>query len=157
MKAFLKFLGIGALGAATFLLIFASAILYICWNANAPSSIGISLPPGTQILQQTDSHTGFFRTKGVAIMVAQVPPEHTDEFARCLQSRGFDYCWGGLTNSTRERLKGISNIEPILESTNALVLYRGETIAFIDELWSDYFTAVFDLDSGLLCCVEYDS
>ncbi len=50
----------------------------------------------------------------------------------------------------------IPEAKTALESDNILWTYQDEAFALIEESYSDYFVAVYDLESGLLCCVEYD-
>ena len=37
------------------------------------------------------------------------------------------------------------------------VTYQDEAVAFIEEAYSDWFTAIYDLDTGLFCYIECDT
>ena len=129
--------------------------IFLFWTSTAPSHVNVVFPSGTQVIEQTDTHRGFFRTEGTAIMVAQIPETHIQMFAHELRDE--DFSSGPLSSVACELLSSIEGIDDTLASENILWTYRDEATAFIDEPFSDCFAAIFDLDSGLLCWVEYDS
>ena len=55
-----------------------------------------------------------------------------------------------------ELLENIDAAADILEAENALYAYEDGAIAFVEEPFSDWFAAIYDLDTGLLCYIEYD-
>lgn len=128
--------------------------MYAIWSMNAPSHINVVFPYGTQIIRETDTHRGFFRRKGTAITVAQIPQDSVQAFGNRLMEENF---WEGSPYSEpHKKLEIIPEAMPVLKSENILWTYRDEAVAFIEEPYSDYFAAVYDLKTGLLCCIEYD-
>lgn len=128
---------------------------FLFWTSTAPSHVNVVFPRGTQIIEQTDTHRGFFRSEGIAIVVAQIPRESVQTFGDALVAEGF---WTAPPHAeAQEKLGFIPAATLALKSDNILWTYRDEAFALIEEPFSDCFTAIFDLDTGLLCCVEYDS
>lgn len=140
--------------AFLFLLFIAAFLLLGIWSTNLPSHVNVVFPSGTQIIEQTDTHRGFFRTEGIAIVVAQIPEAHIERFADELREEEFSSA--PLSYVACELLSSIDGINDTLTSENILWTYRDESVIFIDEPFSDCFAAIFDLDTGLLCWVEYD-
>lgn len=135
-------------------LLFFVFLVYAFWSMNAPSHVNVPFPNGTQILQKTDTHQGFFRRHGTAITVAQIPTESVQRFGNRLIEEDF---WEGYPyDEPRQRLETIAEAKIALESDNILWTYRDEAIALIEEPYSDYFAAIYDLETGLLCCIEHD-
>lgn len=135
-------------------LLFFAFLMYAFWSMNAPSHVNVPFPNGTQILQKTDTHQGFFRGQGTAITVAQIPTEFVQRFGNRLIEEGF---WEGYPyDEPRQRLETIAEAKVALGSDNILWTYRDEAIALIEEPYSDYFAVVYDLKTGILCCIEYD-
>ena len=135
------------------ILIFAF-LIYGIWCTNSPSHVNIQFPQGTQFLQETDTHRGVFRRKGITIIVAQIPTDSIQIFGTYLKREGF---WDGYPYAEpRQRLEIIAETKIALESDNILWTYRDEAIALIEEPYSDYFAAIYDLETGLLCCIEHD-
>ncbi len=129
-------------------------LMYVFWSMNAPSHVNVSLPYGTQILQKIDTHQGFFRRQGIAITVAQIPEDSVQTFGDRLIEEGF---WEGYPyDEPRRRLEIIAEAKNTSESDVVLWTYRDEAVALVEEPYSDYFVAVYDLETGLLCCLEYD-
>ncbi len=137
------------------LLLFCGFFVYGVWTMNMPFDWKVPFPDGTQIIQQTDTHKGLFRSEGVAIVVAQIPRESVQTFGDALVAEGF---WTASPHAEAQKKLGlIPAATPALKSDNILWTYRDEAFALIEEPFSDCFAAIFDLDTGLLCCVEYDS
>lgn len=137
------------------LLLFGGFGFFLFWTSTTPSHVNVVFPSGTQIIQQSDTHRGFFRSEGVAIVVAQIPRESVQTFGDALVAEGF---WTAPPHAeAQEKLGFIPAATLALKSDNILWTYRDEAFALIEEPFSDCFTAIFDLDTGLLCCVEYDS
>ncbi len=137
-------------------LLLVGIILYPVWSFQAPPSFG-PFPPNTEILQQSDTHKGLFRTKGTYVVVAQIAPEHINSFADQLIDYGVTP--GFYAETARERLAPADNIDILFEpKKHRGVLWTLEdgTIAFTGEPFSDYYAAAFDMDSGLFCAVEFD-
>lgn len=158
MKTFLNLLGVGILSLFHQLptILLWGTILYAIWCMQAPPSFG-PFPPNTEILQQTDTHKGLFRTKGTYVVVAQIAPEHIDSFVDQLMNHGVS--WGFSPDTARELLAPADNIDILFEpEKHRGVLWTLEdgTIAFTGEPFSDYYVAAFDMDSGLFCAVEFD-
>ena len=128
--------------------------VYGVWSMNSPSDVNVVFPPGTQILQETDTHRGFFRRKGTAITVALIPLDSVQTFGNHLIKEDF---WKGTPyDEPRKKLEIIPEAKIALESENTLWIYRDEAFAFVEEPFSDWFAAIYDLDTGLLCYMEYD-
>lgn len=135
-------------------LLFFAFFVYAFWTASAPSHVNVPFPDGTQILQETDTHQGFFRRRGAAITVVQIPTDSVQAFGKCLIAEGF---WEGYPyDEPLQRLKVIAEAKIALESDNVLWTYQDEAIALIEEPYSDYFVAIFDLETGIFCYIEYD-
>lgn len=124
-------------------------------SMNSPSNLGVSLPEGTQIMEEIDTHQGIFRKEGVAVVVAQVPPEKVQSFEKQLRDEGFIEF--PPLDHVRKLLKTVEAAAPVLDAERILWAYRDEAIALIEEPFSDYFAAVYDLKTGACCYVEYDS
>lgn len=128
---------------------------FIVWSNNTPSTLGVSLPEGTKIIEQTDTHKGLFRKKGVAVSVVQIPLESRYEFEQLLVEANF---WDGpIGYDVSVEMEGMEEIATLLKAENILWTYRDEAIAFAEEPFSDYFIAVYDVETGICGCVEYDS
>ena len=128
---------------------------FVVWSNNAPSGIGISFPEGTKLIEQTDTHQGLFRKEGIAIVVAQVPQKDMLSFGQQLREEGFIEF--PPLDHVREVLETVEAAAPILEAERVLWTYRDEAVAFVEEPFSDYFAAAYDLETRICCCVEYDS
>ena len=157
MKKFLKFGGIVTLSVFVFLpAIF--LIVFILWgvrDTNAPTTPGVSLPVGSQVLQVTDTHTGFFRTTGVAAVLIQVPPEQCGLFADYLLTEGFvESPYGEFGRGKLDSAGWV--VDEFGQPDEVLWFFEDNTIAFTGEPFSDYYAAAFDMDSGLFCAVEFD-
>ena len=125
------------------------------WSMNSPSNLGVSFPEGTQITEEIDTHQGIFRKEGVAVVVAQVPPEKIQSFGQQLRDEGFIEL--PPLDHVRNLLKTVEATAPVLDAERILWTYRDEAIAFVEEPFSDYFAAVYDLETGICCYIEYDS
>ena len=137
-----------------YMILILGSCVYVAWNANAPTHINVLFPEDTQIIRKTDTHKGFFRSRGTAVTVVQIPQEFIQAFGNHLVEVGF---WDGHPyDEPRQRLETIPEAKPALESNNILWTYEDEAFALIEEPYSDYFAAIYDLESGLLCYVEYD-
>ena len=157
MKTFCKIKGFVFLALLPIFLV-GGFFVYAIWNANSPSTIGVPLPPDTQILKQTDTHSGFFRTKGTAVLIAQIPSTKIDFFADQLLTVGVSPYFPD--DVAHEKLAPAGNIDSLFEPGKQRGIcweFRTETTIFVDEDGSDYFAAAFDLNTGLLYCVEVDS
>lgn len=135
-------------------LLFFVVCVYVVWNANSPAHVNVPFPEGTQIIRKTDTHQGFFRRQGTAITVVQIPAESAQAFGNRLIGAGF---WDGYPyDEPYQRLELIPEAKAALKSDHILWTYEDDAFALIEESYSDYFAAVYDLETGLLCCIEYD-
>ena len=130
-------------------------IFFSICSMNSPSHLGVYFPEGTQIIEQTDTHRGLFRKKGTAIVVAKIPQEYIQSFDQQLQEEGFIEF--PPLDHVQELLASVEAAAPILEAEHVLWTYRDESVAFVEEPFSDYFAAIYDRDTGGCCWVEYDS
>jgi len=128
---------------------------FIIWSNNTPSTLEVAFPEGTKIIEQSDTHQGLFRKEGVAIVVAKVPQEKIQSFGQQLQDEGFIEF--PPLDHVREVLENVEAVAPILEAERVLWTYRDEAVAFVEEPFSDYFAAAYDMETGICCWVEYDS
>ena len=129
-------------------------LVYGIWSTSVhPNSI-VPFPKGTQILRETDTHQGFFRSKGIAVVVAQIPENNIVAFADRLRAE--DFSFGPPAGPAYELLATIEEAKYILDSPNTLFHYEDEALAFVEEPFSDCSTAIFDLETGLFCFLEYD-
>lgn len=129
-------------------------LVYGIWSTSVyPNSI-VPFPEGTQILRQTDTHQGFFRSKGIAVIVAQIPENYILTFANRLRAEEFSS--GPPAGPAYELLATIEEAKDILDSPNTLFNYEDEALAFVEEPFSDCSTAIYDLETGLFCFLEYD-
>jgi len=129
-------------------------LVYGIWSTSVyPNSI-VPFPEGTQILRQTDTHQGFFRSKGIAVIVAQIPENYILTFASRLRAEEFSS--GPPAGPAYELLATIEEAKDILDSPNTLFNYEDEALAFVEEPFSDCSTAIYDLETGLFCFLEYD-
>ena len=125
------------------------------WSMNSPPSLGAYFPEGTQIIKQMDTHQVFFRKKGVAVSVVQIPLESRQEFKHLLLEKDF---WDGAIGYDAElALQNIEEAAALLDAENVLWTYQDEAVAFLEEPFSDYFAAAYDVETGLCCWIEYDS
>ena len=135
-------------------LLLGAFLVYGIWSTSVyPNSI-VPFPEGTQILRQTDTHQGFFRSKGIAVVVAQIPEKYILAFANRLRAEEFSS--GPPAGPAYELLATIEEAKDILNSSNTLFNYEDEALAFVEEPFSDCSTAIYDLETGLFCFIEYD-
>ncbi|MBE6972858.1 MAG: hypothetical protein E7440_03130 [Ruminococcaceae bacterium] len=129
-------------------------LVYGIWSTSVhPNSI-VPFPEGTQILRETDNHQGFFRSKGIAVIVAQIPEDYIQAFGNRLKEEWFSA--GPPIGRARDLLATIEETKDILDSPNTLFNYEDEALAFLEEPFSDCSTAIYDLETGLFCFLEYD-
>lgn len=129
-------------------------LVYGIWSTSVyPNSI-VPFPEGTQILREEDTHEGFFRSKGITVIVAQIPEDYIFAFANRLRAE--DFSFGPPAGPAYELLATIEGTKNILDSSNTLFNYEDEALAFVEEPFSDCSAAVYDLESGLFCFIEYD-
>lgn len=143
-------------GVVLFFLPLCLFVGFVVWASNSPSELGIAFPEGTKILEESDTHHGLFRRKGIAIVVAQIPLEERQDFGRKLHDNGA-IATRSVPDDIQDLLEDVEVAAPVLESGNLLRDFRDEAIAFAEEMFSDYFAVVYDLDSGICCCIEYDT
>lgn len=129
-------------------------LVYGIWSTSVhPNSI-VPFPEGTQILRETDTHQGFFRSKGITVIVAQIPDPYIQAFGNRLRGEWFSD--GPPIDRARDLLAAIEETKDILDSPNTLFNYEDEALAFVEEPFSDCSAAIYDLETGLFCFVEYD-
>ena len=136
------------------LLLFCGFFVYGVWTTNLPPYWGTPFPEGTQITHETDTHQGTFRRKGIRVVIAQVPETYIQQFGNRLRDEGF--ISGRPLGLAREQLDTIETARDILGAPNTLYNFDDGAIAFIEEPCSDWAVAVYDLDTGLFICMEYD-
>lgn len=135
-------------------LLFSTVLVYGVWTTSVCSDLRVLFPDGTQIIQETDTHQGFFRSKGIAVVVAQIPEAHIQEFGNELRNK--DFSSGPPVGPAHELLSSIEAAAQILDSSNTMVNYEDEALAIVEEPFSDCSAAIYDLDTGLFCFIEYD-
>lgn len=129
-------------------------LVYGIWTTSVYSNLRVSLPEGTQILRETDTHQGFFRSKGIAVVIALIPENHIQEFGERLKARGFSR--NSPVGPGRELLSSVEEVRHILDAPNTMVNYEDEALALVEKPFSDCSAAIYDLDTGLFCHIEYD-
>ena len=142
---------------AGFLLFVVSPLLllnYIKWVETRPTTLPVDFPKGTQIIEKIDTHQGFFREKGVTVVVAEGPPESRQSFAQQLREEEFIDFYP--LDQVREILETVESAAPLLEAERVLWTFHDDTLVFTGEPFSDYFAAAYDEETGLCCYVEYD-
>lgn len=158
MKSFPKKNGLCAFVFFCFLpaILLCYVCIYAVWCTNAPPSFG-DFPPNTEILQQTDTHKGFFRSKGTYVVVAQISPEYIYSFSKQLADHGITSEF--YADTARELLAPADNIDVLFDPVKRHgVLWKLEIDGFpAPGEPFDYYAAAFDLDSGLFCAVEVDT
>jgi len=116
---------------------------FVVWSNNAPSTLGVPFPEGTEIIEQFDTHQGLFRKKGVAVSIVQIPQEAQPAFEESLLAENF---WDGpIGYDVSKGLESVENSAAILKAENILWTYRDEAIALAEKPFSDYFAAIYDL------------
>lgn len=128
--------------------------VYVVWSMNQPHDWKVPFPEGTQILEKSDTHQGIFRRKGISMVVAKIPESHIRSYGDRL--RRADFASGRPMGMAPELLGNVEVIMDSLDSENTLYTYRDEAIALIEEPFSDWFAAIYDLDTGIFCYIEYD-
>lgn len=129
-------------------------LVYGIWYTNASVHVKILFPEGTQFIRETDTHSGFFRRSGVAMTVTQIPADHRGEFETYLKEAGF---WSSYPyDEARQKLELIPEAGAALKEERVLWTYQDEALALVEEAFSDGFAAVYDFETGLFCCIEYD-
>lgn len=63
-------------------------LVYGIWYTNAPVRVKILFPEETRFLRETDTRRGFFRRRGMAMTVAQIPVEQRCAFEIYLVGEG---------------------------------------------------------------------
>lgn len=127
---------------------------YGSWSYNRSFDQKVPFPEGTQIIQKSDTHRGLFRTKGTAVIIAKIPEQHIREYA--MELRRLDFASGKSSGMATELLVNVEAARRVIGAPNTLYTYQDEAHAFLEEPFSDWLAVIFDLDSGLLCCLEYD-
>lgn len=135
-------------------LIFFAVFVYGVWGFNMSFDQKVPFPEGTQIIQKSDTHRGLFREKGTAVIVAKIPEQHIQEYAMELQR--LDFSFGKPMGCAPQLLADIEAARKILGAPNTLYTYQDQALAFVEEPFSEWIAVIFDLDTGLLCCLEYD-
>ncbi len=130
--------------------------LYIVWGSSAPVELDIPFPEGTEIVEQRDTHKGLFRTEGTAVTIAIIPQEHRDEFSEKLQECGFSL--GQPSDEANALLRAAEHpgVDDARFSSWVLWTYQRAQVNTSSEPIPDSFTAIYDPDTGVCCCVEYD-
>ena len=131
-----------------------SFLIYGSWSFNRGFDWKVPFPEGTQIIQKSDTHRGLFRTKGTAVIVAKIPEQHIREYA--MKLRRLDFAAGKSSGMVAELLANVEAARRVIGAPNTLYTYEDEAHAFVEEPFSDWLAVIFDLDTGLLCCLEYD-
>jgi len=134
--------------------LFGVFLVYGIWMTSVYSNLRVPFPEGTQIIQETDTHRGFFRSKGIAVVVAYIPENYMQEFGNRLEVKGF--AEGPPVGPARELLSAVEEVRYILDSSNTMVNYEDEALALVERPFSDCSAAIYDLDTGVFCYVEYD-
>lgn len=137
-----------------YMILILGSCVYVDWSANLPKHVNVPLPEGTQIIKKTDTHKGFFRREGVAVLVAQIPEESIREFGSRLLSEGFIAL--PPVGMAHDLLYAVEEVRPILDLPTVISHYEDDAVAFVEEAFSDCSAAIYDLDSGLFCFIEYD-
>ena len=137
-----------------YMILILGSCVYVEWNANSPKHVNVLFPEGTQIIRKTDTHKGFFRREGVAVLVAQIPEESIREFGARLRSEGFIAL--PPVGAAHDLLYAVEEVRHILDSPTVMSHYEDDAFAFIEEAFSDCFAVIYDLETGLYCHVEYD-
>ena len=137
-----------------YMILILGSCVYVVWNANSPKHVNVLFPEGTQIIRKTDTHKGFFRREGIAVLVAQIPEGFIQGFGAQLRSEGFIAL--PPVGTARDLLYTVEEVRHILDSPTAMSHYEDDAIAFIEEAFSDGFAVIYDLETGLYCHVEYD-
>lgn len=151
--------GLGVLLTILLLTLFAvlppcAFLMYGIWTTNLPPNWGGPFPEGTKIIQHTDTHQGVFRRKGVTILVAQIPEPYIQAFGDKLRNEEFRS--GHLVGAALELLCTVEAAKDILDSENTMYIFDDGALAFVEEPFSEWEAAVYDLETGLFCCLEYD-
>ncbi len=136
------------------MLLLGAFLTYGIWSTNLPPNWGKPYPEGTQIIQQTDTHQGIFRRKGIAVGVVQIPVPYIQAFGDKLLNEEFRS--GHLMGEAWELLCTVETARDILDSENTLYNFDDGAIAFIEDPFSEWEAAVYDLETGLFCYIEYD-
>lgn len=134
--------------------LFFGVLMYGIWTTKWPPSWGKPFPEGTQIIQQTDTHQGFFRWKGLRVEVVRIPEQHIQEFGDRLRREGFIPARPG--EQFEEFLNTVETAEGNFDSWDVLSNFSDGSIAFIEEPCSDWERAAYDLKTGIFCIIEYD-
>jgi len=136
------------------LLFFGAFLMYGIWTTNLPPNWGEPFPEGTKIIQHTDTHQGIFRRKGITILVAQIPERHIQTFSNRLWNE--EFLSGHLAGKSLELLSTVEAAKDILDSENTMYIFDDGALAFVEEPFSEWEAAIYDLETGLYCCLEYD-
>lgn len=136
------------------LLLFCGIFVYGVRTMNMPFDWKVPFPEGTQIIQQTDTHQGLFRREGVSVVVAKIPEQHIQSYGDRLRKWDFS---SGFGCPFPELFSGIEAAKDILDAPNTLYTHQDEAVALIEEAFSDWFAAIYDLDTGLFCYIECDT
>jgi len=136
------------------LLFFGAFLIYGIWTTNLPPNWGEPFPEGTKIIQHTDTHQGVFRRKGITILVAQIPEDCIQAFGNRLWNE--EFLSGHLAGKSLELLCTVEAAKEILDSENTMYIFDDGALAFVEDPFSEWEAAIYDLETGLYCCLEYD-
>ena len=86
--------------------------------------------------------------------MAKIPEGQIQSYGDRL--RRADFASGRPMGMAPELLGNIEAIMDSLDSENTLYTYRDEAIALVEKPFSDWFAAIYDLDTGIFFHIEYD-
>ncbi len=86
--------------------------------------------------------------------VSQIQEDCMLEFEKTLRDKGFSV--GPPVGSAYNLLATVEVTGDFLDSRRTMVTYEDEALALVEEPFSDCSAAIYDMDTGLFCHVEYD-
>ena len=111
-----------------------------------------SFPEGTPY-RMKDTHGGF-RGDGETILVAQIPPESSQDFVQVLREKGFTDA--PLPEDIRQEISYHHEISAAAEVSNGLWWFQNESLTRDRSGFTNYAFHMYDLDTRIYYYIEHN-
>ena len=120
------------------------------WYKHTDFERYFSFPVGTPY-HKTDTHGGF-HGDGVTTIVAQIPPESSQEFIQILWEKGFTDA--PIPKDVRQEISYVHEVNGIADISNGLWWFRDESPSKYEGDFTDYTFHMYDLDTYTYYFIE---
>lgn len=135
------------------------ALAFIIYDASLPwyectdFERYFTFPEGTPYTG-TNTHGGFLGD-GVTILVAQIPPESSQDFVQVLWEKGFTDA--PVPEDIRKKVASAPDTNIISEVSNGLWWFQDESPEGMRGRYANYTLHMYDLDTCIYYYIEYDT